>query len=135
MGIATVSALAAHLLAWAGGGGLAWAGGVFLAFGSDYSGSETSVEVYVRGAILLLLTPVVLTGIALAAALLVDGKRSIRWRTIRTMLLWSTAIVLLGLSTRAGLTYFVLYLPAALALLVAAIADSMVTRRDPSIGP
>ncbi len=122
------------MLAWAAGGGLAWAGGVFLAFGSDYSSGETSVEVYVRG-ILLLLTPVVLTGIALAAALLVDGKRSIRWRTIRTMLLWSTAIVLLGLSTRAGLTYFVLYLPAALALLVAAIADSTVTRGEPRTGP
>ena len=127
MGIAAVSALAAHLLAWAAG--------VFLAFNADYSGSETSVEVYVRGAILLLLTPVVLTGIALAAALLVDSERSIRWRTIRTMLLWSTAIVLLGLSTRAGLTYFVLYLPAALALLVAAIADPTVTRGEPRTGP
>ena len=114
---------------------LAWAPGVFLVFTADYSSGETSVEMYVRGAILLLLTPVVLTGIALAAALLVDSKRSIRWRTIRTMLLWSTAIVLLGLSTRAGLTYFVLYLPAALALLVAAIADSTVTRGEPRTGP
>ena len=51
------------------------------------------------------------------------------------MLLWSTAIVLLGLSTRAGLTYFVLYLPAALALLVAAIADSTVKRGEPRTGP
>ena len=122
------------MLAWAASGGLAWAGGVFLAFGSDYSSGETSVEVNGRG-ILLLLIPVVLTGIALAAALLVDGKRSIRWRTIRTMLLWSTAIVLLGLSTRAGLTYFVLYLPAALALLVAAIADSTVKGSEPRTGP
>ena len=122
------------MLAWAASGGLAWAGGVFLAFGSDYSSGETSVEVNGRG-ILLLLTPVVLTGIALAAALLVDSERSIRWRTIRTMLLWSTAIVLLGLSTRAGLTYFVLYLPAALALLVAAIADSTVKGSEPRTGP
>ena len=114
---------------------LAWAPGVFLVFTADYSNGETSVEMYVRGAILLLLTPVVLTGIALAAALLVDSERSIRWRTIRTMLLWSTAIVLLGLSTRAGLTYFVLYLPAALALLVAVIADSTVTRGEPRTGP
>ena len=113
---------------------LAWAAGVFLVFTADYSSGETVVEVYVRG-ILLLLIPVVLTGIALAAALLVDSERSIRWRTIRTMLLWSTAIVLLGLSTRAGLTYFVLYLPAALALLVAAIADSTVKRNEPRTGP
>ena len=77
-----------------------------------------------------------LTGIALAAALLVDSERSIRWQaTIRTMLLWSTAIVLLGLCTRRGLTYFVLYLPAALALLVAAIADSTVKRSEPRTGP
>ena len=127
MGIATVSALAAHLLAWAAG--------VFLAFTADYSSGETVVEVYVRGAILLLLIPVVLTGIALAAALLVDSERSIRWRTIRTMLLWSTAIVLLGLCVRLGLTFFVLYLPAALALLVAAIADTMVKRSEPRTGP
>ena len=126
--------MAAHVLAWAASGGLAWAGGVFLAFGSDYSSGETSVEVNGRG-ILLLLIPVVLTGIALAAALLVDSERSIRWRTIRTMLLWSTAIVLLGLCVRLGLTFFVLYLPAALALLVAAIADTMVKRSEPRTGP
>ena len=113
---------------------LAWAAGVFLVFTADYSSGETVVAVYVRGAILLLLIPVVLTGLALAAALLVDGKRSIRWRTIRTMLIWSTAIVLLGLSIRAGLTYFVLYLPAALALLVAAIADSVLARSEPRTG-
>ena len=127
MGIATVSALAAHLLAWAAG--------VFLAFAADYSGSETSVEVYVRSVILVLLLPVVLTGIAVATALLADRKRSIREGSIRTMLLWSTAIVLLGLCVRLGLTFFVLYLPAALALLVAAIADSMVRRSEPSTGP
>ena len=119
--------MAAHLLAWAAG--------VFLAFAADYSGSERSVEVYVRSVILVLLLPVVLTGIAVATALLADRKRSIREGSIRTMLLWSTAIVLLGLCVRLGLTFFVLYLPAALALLVAAIADSTVKGTEPRTGP
>ena len=129
MGIATVSALAAHVLAWAAA--------VFLVFTVDYSSGETVVEVNVRWAIglLVVLTPVVLTGIALAAALLVDSERSIRAGSVRTMLLWSTAIVLLALCFRFGLTYFVLYLPAALALLVAAIADSTVRRSEPRTGP
>ena len=127
--VATLSALAAHVLAWAGG--------VFLAFVFVplYGSGETLVEMNGRGAIRLLLVPVVLTGIALAAALLVDGKRSIHWQTIRTMLLWSSAIVLLGLCFVAIFSVGVFYLPAALALFVAAIADLTVTRGEPRIGP
>ncbi len=120
--VATLSALAAHVLAWAGG--------VFLAFVFVplYGSGETLVEVNGRGAIRLLLVPVVLTGIALAAALLTHRKQSNRSQATRTMLLWSSAIVLLGLCFVAIFSVGVFYLPAALALLVAAIADSRVTR-------
>ena len=49
------------------------------------------------------------------------------------MLLWSSAIVLLGLCFRRDLQLLgVFYLPAALALFVAAIADSVLARSEPS---
>ena len=126
MGIAAVSALAAHVLAWAPG--------VFLVFTADYSSGETSVEVNGRG-ILLLLVPVVLTGIALAAALLTHRRQSNRGQSIRTMLLWSSAIMLLALCFLAIFSVGVFYLPAALALFVAAIADLTVKRSEPHTGP
>ena len=127
--VATLSALAAHVLAWAGG--------VFLAFVFVplYGSGETLVEVNGRGAIRLLLVPVVLTGIALAASLLTHRKQSNRSQATRTMLLWSSAIVLLGLCFVAIFSVGVFYLPAALALFVAAIADSVLARSEPSIGP
>ena len=127
--VATGSALAAHVLAWAGG--------VFLAFVFVplYGSGETLVEVNGRGAIRLLLVPVVLTGIALAAALLTHRKQSNRSQATRTMLLWSSAIVLLGLCFVAIFSVGVFYLPAALALFVAAIADSTAKRGEPRIGP
>ena len=127
--VATLSALAAHVLAWAGG--------VFLAFVFVplYGSGETLVEVNGRGAIRLLLVPVVLTGIALAAALLTHRKQSNRSQATRTMLLWSSAIVLLGLCFVAIFSVGVFYLPAALALFVAAIADSVLARSEPRTGP
>ena len=125
--VATLSALAAHVLAWAGG--------VFLAFGPVYSNGETLVEVNGRWVIRLLLVPVVLTGIAMAAALLTHRRQSNRGQSIRTMMLWSPAVVLLGLCVLAGLSIGVFYLPAALALLVAAIADSTAKRSEPRTGP
>ena len=127
--IATLSALAAHVLAWAGG--------VFLAFVFVplYGSGETLVEVNGRGAIRLLLVPVVLTAITLAGALLTRGRQSNRSQATRTMLLWSSAIVLLGLCFVAIFSVGVFYLPAAIALLVAAIADLTMNRGEPRTGP
>ena len=113
---------------------LAWVAGVWLAFWPTYEGasvtatlpgepggevirsSATAIEVNGLHVILLLLVPILLTAITLL------GLR-LQQTTMRKILLWSPAVVLLGFCFVAIFSIGVFYLPAALALLVAAIAD------------
>ena len=129
IGATAVSAWAAHALAWAAG--------VWLAFGPAYAGqsavpalpgepggevtgfSATAVEVNGLQIILLLLVPVMLTGIALLALRLTDSRQ-----TRLKILFWSPSILLLGFCAIAILSIGAFYLPAAFALLVAAVAGS-----------
>ena len=123
----SVSAWTAHVLAWAVG---AW-----LAFGPVYQGvsatlpgasageaarsTATLIEVNGLGVVPLLLVPVLLSGIAVWAVRDTgSGRRG------RRILLWVLAIVLLGLCAVSILSIGMLYLPTALAMLVAAIAGS-----------
>ena len=109
---ASVSAWAALVLAWGAG---AW-----LAFGPVYQGvSATLIEVNGLRVIPLLLVPVLLSGIAVWAVRDTDGGR-----TGRRIFLWVLAVVLLGLCAVSILSIGVLYLPTALALLVAAVTGS-----------
>ena len=126
IGVATVSAWIAHAFAWAAG--------VFFAFGPVYQGesvtpalpgapggevipsSATAIEVNGLHVILLLLVPILLTAITLL------GLR-LQQTTMRKILLWSPAVVLLGFCFVAIASIGMFYLPTALALLVAAIAD------------
>ena len=123
----SVSAWTAHVLAWAVG---AW-----LAFGPVYQGvsatlpgesageatrsTATLIEVNGLYVVSLLLVPVLLSGIAVWAVRGTDGGR-----TGRRILLWVLAVVLLGLCAVSILSIGMLYLPTALAMLVAAIAGS-----------
>ena len=127
MRIGTVTTLAAH--------GMAWAAAAFLAIGPVSSSGESLIEFEGRSAIRVLLVPVALTGIALAGVRFTHGRQSNRALSVRTMLLWSPAIVLAGLCILAMFSIGAYYLPAALALLVAAIADTRATRRTPLVGP
>ena len=78
--------------------------------------SATAIEANGLHVILLLLVPILLTDIALL------GLR-LQQTTMRKILLWSPAVVLLGFCAVAIFSIGVFYLPAALTLFVAAIAD------------
>ena len=124
---AAVSAWTAHVLSWAAG---AW-----LAFGPVYQGmsatlpgesageaarsTATLIEMNGLRVIPFLLVPILLSGIAVWAVRDTDGGR-----TGRRILLWVLAVVLLGLCAVSILSIWVLYLPTALALLVAAVTGS-----------
>ena len=125
VGVAPLSAFAAHLSAWGAA--------LFLCFVPTYRGSSetaapdggrqvtstsaTLVEVNGHWVLWLLLVPVVLTAIAFAAALLAGkGPR------LRRVTLWSMAMLLLALSLLAGFSIGLYFLPAALALTVAAVS-------------
>ena len=134
-----VSAWTAHALAWAAG--------VWLTFGPAYVGvsvtpvlrdesetpvlrgdgfgseatrvTATLVEVNGLYVIFWLLVPVVLTGIALLAVQLTNNSQA-----RRKILLWGPVVALLGFCAVAILSVGAFYLPAALALLFAAVTDS-----------
>ena len=127
--VAKVSAWIAHLLAWAVG--------ILLAFWPAYSGESVTpaahngeVEAEVTRAtatlveangiyvLFLLLVPILLTGSALLAILFAHKRRF-----IRGALLWAPVILLLGFCLLAIFSIGILYLPTALALLVAAVSD------------
>lgn len=128
MRAATVSAWVSHALAWAAG--------VFLAFVPVYQGasveatlpgepagettrvSSTLVEVNDLSALWWLLVPIVLTGIAVLALEFIENRQA-----ARKALLWLPVVLLLGLCVVGIFSIFFFYLPAVLALLVAAIAD------------
>ena len=114
---------------------LAWGTGAWLAFGPVYQGvsatlpgesageatrsTATLIEVNGLYVVPLLLVPVLLSGIAVWAVRDTgSGRRG------RMILLWVLAVVLLGLCAISILSIGMLYLPTALALLIAAIAGS-----------
>ena len=114
---------------------LAWGTGAWLAFGPVYQGvsatlpgesageavrsTATLIEVNGLRVIPFLLVPILLSSIAVWAVRDTDGGR-----TGRRILLWVLAVVLLGLCAVSILSIGLLYLPTALALLVAAITGS-----------
>ena len=128
IGVATVSAWVAHAFAWAAG--------VWLAFWPTYEGasvtatlpgepggevirsSATAIEVNGLHVILLLLVPIFLTAITLLGL-----RLTAKSQTVRKVLLWGPSVVLLGFCFVAIASIGMFYLPTALALLVAAIAD------------
>ena len=130
IGATRISALVAHVLAWAAG--------VWFVFGPLYVGesvtptlpgqaggeatqlSATAVEANGLSIIWLLLMPILLTGIGLLAIQLTYKRR-----TSRRVLLWGIVAVLLGFCMVAIFSIGVFYLPAAFALLVAAATDSV----------
>ena len=123
----SVSAWTAHVLAWVVG---AW-----LAFGPVYQGvsatlpgespddaarfTATLIEVNGLYVVPMLLVPVLLSGIAVWAV-----KSPYGGMAGRSVLLWASAVVLLGLCALSIISIGMLYLPVALALLVAAITGS-----------
>lgn len=133
----TMTAWAAHLLAWVAG---AW-----LVFGPIYQGvyyssvegrsepssstlnpdewthdTETLIEANGLRAVLYLIIPLILTGIVILTVHRADiGKV---WRKV---LIWVTVVALFGFCVLTIFTIGIFYLPAVLALLIAAFADSV----------
>ena len=126
IGVATVSAWVAHALPGPLGSGWrfwpTYEGASVTATlpgepgGEVIRSSATAIEVNGLHVILLLLVPILLTAITLL------GLR-LQQTTMRKILLWSPAVVLLGFCFVAIASIGMFYLPTALALLVAAIAD------------
>ena len=126
--VATVSAWAAHALAWAPG--------FYFAFVPAYQGvtgtpsrpgeaanevtrtSATLIEQNGPYVILLLLLPVLLTAIALLALRLPKNRQ-----VLRKVLFCSPGVVLLGFCIVAIWSIGLFYVPAALALFISAIAE------------
>ena len=112
---ATVSVLAVHALAWAAAVGLA--------FAPVYSSGDTILDSgrelgALGGAIAVLLVPVLLTVPAVAAVLFAR-----KWRLLRQTVLWSSAVVFLGLCILTGFTIGMFFLPAAATLFLTAVLD------------
>ena len=138
IGVATVSAWIAHAFAWVAGIGFAFVPvyqgeSVAPALPGESVGERTwmsSTLIAENGlhVVLLLLVPIFLTAITLLGlrlhltAITLLGLR-LQQTTMRKILLWSPAVVLLGFCFVAIASIGMFYLPTALALLVAAIAD------------
>ena len=115
---------------------LAWVAGAWLALGPVYQSESiaatipgepagevsrstaTLLEVNGLHGALMLLVPVILTGIALLAIQLTNKSQA-----SRVVLLWGPVVLLLGFCFVAILSIGLFYLPAALVLLVAALTD------------
>ena len=113
---------------------LAWVAGAWLALGPVYQSvsmaatipgepagevsrsTATLLEVNGLYGALMLLVPVILTGIALLAIQLANKSQA-----SRVVLLWGTTVLLLGFCFLAILSIGLFYLPAALVLFVAAL--------------
>ena len=124
-----VSAVVAHVLAWAAA--------LWLAFGPLYQGESvalvtpngveseptgftaTLIEVNGLRVLPLLMAPVALTGVALLAALVMTAGQ-----VKRKVFLWVSAGLLLGFCAVGIFSIGLFYLPAALALAAAAIKGS-----------
>ena len=81
--------------------------------------TATLIEVYGMSLLLLLLIPMVLTGLALLAVLLTHAGQA-----RRKLFLWVSTVLLPGFSAVGIWTIGLFYLPAALALVCAAILGS-----------
>ena len=119
--VTVVSAWIAHLLAWAAS--------VWLLLGPAYQGvalttegttrvSATFVETNGLHVIWVPIVPVLLSGIALIAIL-----RTGPGQPGRGLLLWTISGVFLGFCALGFFSFGFLYLPVALALIIAAMAD------------
>ena len=82
--------------------------------------TATFPEVNGLSVILVLLAPVVLTALALLAVLLTDAGQA-----RRKVLLWVSAVLLLGFCAVGIWTFGLFYLPAALALVFSAVLGSL----------
>ncbi len=82
--------------------------------------SATLIEVNGAGAILPLLIPVLVTGVAVLALYVTRPRRP-----TRRILLWIPAIVLMSFCLVAILSVGVVYVPAAIALLCGAVLQSI----------
>ena len=133
-GVATISAWAAHALAWGVG--------LYMAFGPVYQGvsvtptlpgeplgepprqatqyTATLLEANGLWVLWLLLIPILITGLVLLTIRFTHPGQA-----RRKALLWPPAVVLLVFCVVAIASIGMLYLPTALALLVAAIAGSI----------
>ncbi len=133
--VTAVSALAAHALAWVAG--------LWFAFGPVYQGvsvtasmpgesageatrhTHTLVESNGPWVLWLLLIPVLLSGVALLAIVFTDAGQA-----RRRAFLWMSALALLAFCTVGIFSIGLFYLPALLALLVAAVTGSLKDRAD-----
>ena len=114
---------------------LTWAAGVWFAVWPIYPGTsatpsagggsgtvthttETLIEADGLPAVVALLIPILLTGLALVLVYVTS-----RWRLVRKTMLWVLAVVLLGLCVVAIMSIGFFYIPAALALLVGTILN------------
>ena len=114
---------------------LTWAAGVWFAVWPIYPGTsatpsagggsgtvthttETLIEADGWPAVIALLIPILLTGLALVLVYATS-----RWRLVRKTMLWVLAVVLLGLCVVAIMSIGFFYIPAALALLVGTILN------------
>ncbi len=127
---ATISAAVAHMLAWTAFLGIilwpcAYRGESVTPFNPQEAGAAAGepvqlcasfVEVNGLGVLFPLFIPVLLTAVLLFLAL-----TRIQWRVGSTLILWLVVVALLAFCVLASLSFGVLYLPAALASVVAAI--------------
>ena len=129
-GVAAISAWAAHALAWAAG--------LWFVFAPVYRGvsvtpsmpgepagevtrhTATLVEVNGLYVLWLLLIPILFSGLTLLVIRFTDAGLA-----RRKALLWISALALLALCLVGILSIGLFYLPTAMALLVAAVADSL----------
>ena len=129
--VVILSATAAHVLAWAAFLWLAfwpysYRGVTATPVGPDGTGGQDThlsasfIEVNGLWVVIPLLAPVALTALALIVALI--GSRGRAWNKI---VLWVFAVILLAFCGVGMFSIGLLYLPAALALLISAIAFSL----------
>ena len=101
---------------------LAWTATLFLAFGPIYQGvssTETLLEANGLSALPLLIAPLALTALVTAIAVTIRIKTS-----TRRVSLWVAAVLLLLFCAAGIFSIGIFYLPAAVALVVAAIVGS-----------
>ena len=102
---------------------LTWIPGLFLAFGPAYTGSDgfephtrTLIEVSGLYGVFVIFVPILLTGVVLWAV----------WRRVASeRFLWGIALGLVVLCVLAAASIGMLYVPAALALVIAAAIGSV----------
>ena len=133
LSIAVIAAWIAHILAWAASAWLAFGP---ISQGVSYSGldessstlnpeewthyTETLIEANGLGAVWVIAVPILLTGIVVWTLHRTDSAKL--WRKV---LIWVFVLTLVGLSIMTLLSVGSLYVPAALALLIAAVANSI----------